>query len=365
MKYLKYGMLSFVLIAILSRYLGWSPILVFAAACLGIVPLAGWLGTATEELAIHTGPRLGGLLNATLGNAAELIITLVALRAGALNPELREGLNELVKASITGSILGNVLLILGLSILLGGLKNGTQLFDRRQAGVNSTMLILAVIALGVPSLFGYTIEAVDLQAEEYFSIGVAAMMIIVYGLSIIYAFRYAGGSIGEKRESPSREPVHHAAGWPIRLAVGVLVMATLFIAWLSEILVGAVEPVVTQLGVSEFFLGIILIPLVGNVAEHIVGVQVAIKNRMELSLAISLGSSLQIALFVAPLLVFAGLLMGNPLTLIFNQFELIALVGGALIAALIALDGESNWLEGAQLLVVYVIIGMAFFFLPT
>jgi Ca2+:H+ antiporter len=357
--------LVFVPVTILSKYLGWSPTLTFVTACLAIVPLAGWLGTATEELAVHTGPRAGGLLNATLGNAAELIITLVALRAGALNPNLREGLNELVKASITGSILGNVLLILGLSILLGGLKNGTQRFDRRHAGVNSTMLILAVIALGVPSLFGYTIEAVDFRAEEIFSISIAIVMIFVYGLSIVYALSSPGHTAGEGDESRSSEIEHRGKGWPIRLALVVLAVATVFIAWMSEILVGAVEPVVTQLGISEFFLGIILIPLVGNVAEHIVSVQVAIKDRMELALTISLGSSLQIALFVAPLLVFAGLLMGNPLTLIFNQFELIALVGAGLIAALIALDGESNWLEGAQLLVVYVIIAIAFFFLPT
>jgi Ca2+:H+ antiporter len=332
---------------------------------LGVVPLAGWLGTATEELATHTGPRVGGLLNATLGNAAELIITMVALRAGALNPELRAGLNELVKASITGSILGNVLLILGVSILLGGLKNGAQRFDRRQAGVNSTMLILAVIALGVPSLFGHAIEAVNHDAVEYLSLGVAGVMILVYALSIVYAFGGTTASQVDQALAETGEEEHHAARWPARMAVGILVVATLFIAWLSEILVGAVEPVVAQLGVTEFFLGIILVPLVGNVAEHVVGVQVALKNRMELSLAISLGSSLQIALFVAPCLVFASLLMGNPLTLVFNQFELIALVGGVLIAALIALDGESNWLEGAQLLVVYAIIGMAFFFLPT
>jgi Ca2+:H+ antiporter len=357
--------LVFIPLAILGDFLHWPPVLVFAAAALGVVPLAGWLGAATEELAIHTGPRLGGLLNATLGNAAELIITLVALRAGALNPELREGLNELVKASITGSILGNVLLILGLSILLGGLRNGTQRFDRRQAGVNSTMLILAVIALGVPSLFGHAIEAVNHDAVEYLSLGVAVVMIIVYGLSIIYAFGYGTSSKVEEAESRDVEKGHEIARWPVRASVGILVVATLFIAWLSEILVGAVEPVVTQLGVTEFFLGIILVPLVGNVAEHVVGVQAAVKNRMELSLAISLGSSLQIALFVAPFLVFAGLLMGNPITLVFNQFELIALVGAVLIAALIALDGESNWFEGAQLLVVYAIIGMAFFFLPT
>jgi Ca2+:H+ antiporter len=307
---------------------------------------------------------VGGLLNATLGNAAELIITMVALRAGALNPELREGLNELVKASITGSILGNVLLILGLSILLGGLKNGTQRFDRRQAGVNSTMLILAVIALGVPSLFGLAIEAVNHRGVQVFSIAVAAVMMFVYGLSLIYLLRGGTTTQSAQMETLIEEAEQHVAHWSVRKGIAVLVVATVFIAWLSEILVGAVEPVVTQLGITEFFLGIVIIPLVGNVAEHIVGVQVAIKNRMELSLTISLGSSLQIALFVAPLLVFAGLLMGNPLTLIFNQFELIALVGAVLIAALIALDGESNWLEGAQLLAVYAILALAFFFLP-
>jgi Ca2+:H+ antiporter len=344
--------------------LGWPPLVVFVMAALGVVPLAGWLGIATEELAARTGPRLGGLLNATLGNAAELIITLVAIRAGALDPALRAGLNELVKASITGSILGNVLLVLGFSVLLGGLKHGTQRFDRRTAGVNSTMLILAVIALGVPSAFGHAIEETNHDAVEYLSLGVATVMLIVYGLSIAYAFGYPPAGKNREAEIAMFEDTPHVAKWKARTALLVLAAATVFIAWLSEILVGVVEPVVTQLGVTEFFLGIILVPIVGNVAEHLVGVQAALKNRMELSLAISLGSSLQIALFVAPLLVFASLLMGNPLTLIFNQFELIALVGGALIAALVALDGESNWLEGAQLLVVYVIIGMAFFFLP-
>jgi Ca2+:H+ antiporter len=357
LKYINYGLLIFIPITIVGKFLGWSPVLVFTTAALGVVPLAGWMGVATEELAVHTGPRLGGLLNATLGNAAELIITLVAIRVGALNPELREGLNELVKASITGSILGNVLLILGLSILLGGLKHGVQHFDRRHAGVNS------VIALGVPSLFGHAIEATNHDAVEYLSLGVAVVMIVVYGLSIVYALGYTTAS--ERKKATEESEGHATAGWKVRTAVGVLIVATGFIAWLSEILVGTVEPVVTQLGITEFFLGIILVPLVGNVAEHVVGVQVAIKNRMELSLAISLGSSLQIALFVAPVLIFASLLMGNPITLVFNQFELIALVGGVLIAALIALDGESNWLEGAQLLVVYLIIGMAFFFLPT
>jgi Ca2+:H+ antiporter len=343
-------LLVFVPIAIAGKFLHWPPLWVFAISALAVVPLASLIGQATEELAAHTGPRLGGFLNATLGNAAELIITIFAVRAGLL---------ELVKASITGSILGNVLLVLGLSILLGGLKNGRQRFDRSHAGLNSTMLILAVVGLGIPSLFSHAIEVKNHEAVEYLSLGVALVLIVIYGLSLIYAFFAAPG----KKEAAEEDHIH--IGWNTSKASGILVAATLIIAWLSEILVGAVEPVVEAVGITEFFLGIIVIPLVGNVAEHLAGVQVAIKNRMELSLAISVGSSLQIALFVAPALVFISLLMGNPLTLVFNQFELISLVAAVLIAALVSLDGESNWLEGAQLLVVYIIIGLAFFYLPT
>jgi Ca2+:H+ antiporter len=342
-------LLVFVPIAIAGKFLHWPPLWVFAISALAVVPLASLIGQATEELAAHTGPRLGGFLNATLGNAAELIITIFAVRAGLL---------ELVKASITGSILGNVLLVLGLSILLGGLKNGRQRFDRSHAGLNSTMLILAVVGLGIPSLFSHAIEVKNHEAVEYLSLGVALVLIVIYGLSLIYAFFALPGD----REA---KEAHIHRGWNTSKASGILVAATLIIAWLSEILVGAVEPVVEAVGITEFFLGIIVIPLVGNVAEHLAGVQVAIKNRMELSLAISVGSSLQIALFVAPALVFISLLMGNPLTLVFNQFELISLVAAVLIAALVSLDGESNWLEGAQLLVVYIIIGLAFFYLPT
>ncbi len=358
MKYLNYGLLIFIVVAILAEFLHGPPVVIFFAAAIGVVPLAGFMGKSTEELAIYTGPKLGGLLNATLGNAAELIITIVAIRAGAMNPALREGLIELVKASITGSILGNLLLILGFSILLGGLKFATQTFDRTQAGVNATMLILSVIALAIPSLFSQTIEPANHAGVEYLSIGVAIVMIIVYALSITFSFQ-AAGPPHDTAEAHDHEPT-----WSMRQAIIVLVVSTVAIAYLSEVLVGAVEPVVEELGITEFFLGIILIPLVGNVAEHVVAVQMAVKNRMELSLAISLGSSLQIALFVAPLLVFISLAMGNPLTLTFNSFELIALFAAVLIAAFIAMDGKSNWLEGAQLLAVYVIIGIAFFFLP-
>jgi len=346
MKYINV-LLIFVPISIVGAFLNWDERLVFFSSALGILPLAWVLGQATEELAAHTGPRVGGLLNATLGNAAELIITIFAIR---------EGLLELVKASITGSILGNILLVLGLSVLLGGLRNGLQRFDRTEAGLSATMMTLAIIALLIPSIFGHAIEIQDHAAVEWLSLGVAAVMIAIYVLSLVYSFRSTRGQ--------SLAGEHAGAIWSVRKAVIILVAATLFVAWLSEILVSAVEPVTESLGITEFFLGVVLIPLVGNVPEHLVAVQSSWKNKMDLSLAISLGSSMQIALFVAPLLVFISLAMGNPLTLIFNQFELLALAAAVGIAALISLDGESNWLEGAQLLAVYVIVALAFFFLP-
>jgi Ca2+:H+ antiporter len=341
-------LLIFAPLAITGEFLGWSPTLLFWSAALAVIPLAGILGEATEELAAHTGPKLSGFLNGTLGNAAELIITIFAIKAGLL---------DLVKASITGSILGNLLLVLGLSVLLGGVRHGVQQFDRTQASVNATMLFLALIALGIPSLFSHSIEVKNHAGVEYLSLGTAAVMILIYALSVVFSFQW-GGEPGLARE------VHAAAGWSVRKAVAFLCSSTIFIAWLSEILVGTVEPMVHALGLSEFFVGIIIVPLIGNVAEHLVAVTAALKNHMELSMSVSLGSSLQIALFVAPALVFISLLLGNPLTLVFDQFELIALGGAALIASSAARDGESNWLEGAQLLVVYVIIGLAFFFLP-
>jgi Ca2+:H+ antiporter len=357
-----YGLLVFVVVAVLAEMLGWSPLLVFVFSGLAMVPLAGLMGEATEVLAEHTGPRIGGLLNATLGNAAELIITLVAIREGVVNPAVREQLMELVRASLTGSILGNILLVLGFSILLGGLKNGLQKFDRSHAGINSTMLLLAVAALVIPSIFGHTIDVVNHNAVEYLSLGVAGVMIVLYALSLVVQLRRTEG---EPRAAHAPKAKAAKRFWPLPVALGVLLGATALIAWMSEILVGSVEHVIAQVGISEFFLGIIIIPIIGNVAEHLVAVQVARKNQMELSLAISVGSSLQIALFVAPLLVFVSLIMGNPLTLMFNQFELIALMAAVLIGGLVSLDGESNWLEGAMLLAIYVIIALAFFWLPT
>jgi Ca2+:H+ antiporter len=345
-----YVMLIFVPLALLADFvLGLDPVLVFIFAALGIIPLADFIGEATEELSLYTGPKLGGLLNATLGNAAELIITIFAIR---------EGLLDLVRASITGSIIGNLLLVLGLSLLAGGLKNGLQRFDRRTAGINATLLVLAVFALAIPSLFDAAIEP-DMTAELGLSEGTALVMIVVYALMVLYSFTARNGAT---RESASEDI--HTAKWTVTRSLVTLAIATLAIVFMSEVLVGAVEAVTVTLGLTEFFIGIIVIPLVGNVAEHLVAVQVAIKNKMELSLAVSLGSSLQIALFVAPVLVFISLLFGNPLLLVFNSFELIALMAAAFVAAFIAQDGESNWLEGAMLLAVYVIIAIAFFYLP-
>jgi len=346
-KKILYFMLLFGVAAVVLGWVGASPVLVFIFAALGIIPLADLIGEATEELAIYTGPRLGGLLNATLGNAAELIITIFAIRAGLL---------DLVKASIVGSILGNLLLVLGLSVLVGGLRNGIQKFDRRQAALNGTMLILAFIALIIPSLFSAAIEP-DFRAEKLFSESVAVVMIIIYALGVVYSLTTQTGPL-------AREAVPHEARWSLSKALIILLAATVGTALLSEVLVGAIEHVTASLGLTEIFLGIVLIPMIGNVAEHLTAVDVATKNDMELSLAISLGSSLQIALFVAPLLVFISLLFDHTLLLIFDTFELVALFGASLVASLIALDGESNWLEGAQLLAVYLIVGLAFFFLP-
>ncbi|MBZ0299882.1 MAG: calcium/proton exchanger [Anaerolineae bacterium] len=347
-----YGMLLFVPLALLADFvLHLDPVLIFILAALGIIPLADLIGEATEELSVYTGPKLGGLLNATLGNAAELIITIFALR---------EGLFDLVRASITGSIIGNLLLVMGLSLLVGGLRHKLQTFDRRNAAINSTLLILALVALAVPSLFDAAIEP-DKAAELGLSEGVALIMIVLYGLSVVYSFSNGRHTT---REPATAEHETHTAHWSVRRALIVLAGATLAIVFLSEILVGAVESVTVTLGLTEFFLGIIIIPLVGNVAEHLVAVQVAYKNKMELSLAVSIGSSLQVALFVAPVLVFISLLFGQPLLLVFNSFELVALVAASLIAAFIALDGESNWFEGAMLLAVYLILAIAFYFLP-
>ena len=342
--------LLFLPFTLAGELLGWPPLVIFILACVAIIPMAAYIGEATESLAHFTGPRIGGLLNATLGNAAELIITIVAVRAGLL---------ELVKASITGSILGNLLLVMGFSFIVGGVRHGRQTFDKRNASRNAILLILAVLAMLIPSLFSHSIGPETSPRVEALSLGVAAVMIILYVLGLLDASRSGDASI-------SHEPTPAAAlpHWSLKTSIIVLILATAGIVWLSEVLVGVVEPVVASLGISEFFLGIILIPIIGNVAEHLVAVRLAGQNKMALSVEISVSSSLQISLLVAPLLVFLSLALGHPLTLIFNTFELLALIAGVLIAALVSADGESSWLEGAALIGIYIILGLAFFVLP-
>jgi Ca2+:H+ antiporter len=344
------ALLAASVLAVPASLLNAPPVLVFALACLGLIPLASQMGRATETLAGRAGPRVGGLLNATLGNAAELIITLVAVR---------EGLLDLVKASITGSIVGNLLLVLGFSLLAGGLRNGVQKFSREPAGRYATLLALAVVALSVPSFFQQSLAAPAEARVEYLSLGVAAMMILMYILGLVYSLRGKDGVL------PLSEPVESGRRREgTTAALARLAVATAGVVVLSEILVGVIEPVVATLGVSQFFLGIVLVPVIGNVAEHLVAVDMARRDQVELSLEIALGSSLQIALLVAPLLVFLSLGLGHPLTLVFHPFETAALAAGVVIAALISMDGRSNWLEGSILIAVYAIFGLAFFLLP-
>jgi Ca2+:H+ antiporter len=343
-----FGLLLALPLAYLAELLHWGPLWVFILPAVSVIPLAALIGEGTESLAAYTNPRIGGLLNATLGNAAELIIAIVAIRAGLL---------ELVMASITGSILGNLLFVMGLSMVVGGVRFGIQKFDRRQASRNAILLVLAVIALIIPSIFSSYIGNPQSMRVEVESIGTAIIMIILYGLALIYSLKYEGAPLTHK----STESIIHKPAWSVRKALFILALATIGVVIASELLIQAVEPVITGLGISEFFLGIILIPLIGNVAEHLVAVQVAARNQMDLSVEIAVSSSLQIGLFVAPILVFISLLLGNPMKLIFNELELIALIAGVLITAFVAEDGESNWLEGAILLTIYLILALGFF----
>ncbi|MEA2531169.1 MAG: Ca2+:H+ antiporter [Thermomicrobiales bacterium] len=324
---------------------------VFVTSAAAMVPLAAILGRATEEVAIYTGPKIGALLNATLGNAAELIITIVALNAGLV---------AVVKASIAGSIIGNILVVLGFSVLLGGLKNGTQYFDQRAAGANATVMSLAVVALIIPALFSlpHGGKRISQHNVELLSDGVAVVMIVTYVLYLIFSLR---GTSPAEQEQAQEE---HTASMPLSKAIGLLGGATVAIVVMSEVLVGAVEPTAKDWGLTELFIGVMLIPLIGNVAEHLVAVQVAVANKMDLSLGIAIGSGLQVALFVTPVLVFAGILLDEPMTLVFNSYELAALVAATFIAVLISVDGESHWLEGAELIALYAILGLAFYFVP-
>ncbi|MBB6098389.1 Ca2+:H+ antiporter [Deinobacterium chartae] len=332
---------------------------IFIAAALAILPLAGLMGRATEELATKTGSAVGGLLNATFGNATELIIAFFALQAGKL---------EVVKASITGSILGNLLLVLGLAVFLGGLRFKTQVFNRHNAGLVTSLLTISVLGLLIPAMFdlasrSFAGERNPAGIDLSLSVATAVVLILIYIANIIFSLFTHKNVLSAHDEGHGE--AHSGPAWSVPVAVGVLLAATVAVAFMSEFLVGSLEEATAALGLSEFFVGIILIPIIGNAAEHAAAIVFAMKNKMDLAVTIALGSTVQVALLVAPLLVLLSLLVGRPMDLVLhNPLELAAVVAGVVIANNIARDGESNWIEGLMLLGVYVILAFAFFFFP-
>jgi Ca2+:H+ antiporter len=342
------GTLAVSILAILLEVvLGADDTVVFIVAGAAILGLAWVIGLSTERLGSLTGPQVGGILNATFGNIAELIIAFFALQAGLIT---------VVKASITGSIIGNLLLVLGAAVLAGGLKNGLQTFSQRIAGSNAALLVLAAVGLFIPAVFAVSgTESQGTRVEE--SVLVAVVLMVGYALSLVWQFTNPEATLGGHSEPEG----HAGPAWTGRVAVFVLLIAAALLAVLSEILVGSIEPFIEQFGLSELFVGVILIPTIGNLAEHLVAVQLAYKNKIEFAMAVSFGSSLQVALFVAPVLVLLGLVVGQPMDLVFQPLEIAAVGVAVAIAALIALDGESNWLEGALLMLIYLIIAISFF----
>jgi Ca2+:H+ antiporter len=333
-------LLIFVPATIALEVLRADPLLVFVSAGLAIIPLAGLLGRATEHLTTHVGAGIGALLNASLGNSAELIIALVALR---------EGLHDVVKASLTGSILGNILLALGVSMFAGA------------AGMGASLLLLAAVGLIIPALFHFTAADRGVMIERELSLTISFILFAIYIASLLFTLKthhhlFAGEA--HNASDLGEQP------WTKRTTIIVLTVVTCLVALMSEMLVGAMESASHKLGLTQVFVGVILLALVGNAVEHSTAVMVALKNKMDLAYGIAVGSSLQIALLVAPLLVFASYLFGTPLDLIFTPFEVAAVTISVLIVGFVAMEGESNWMEGVMLVGVYLMLAIAFFFLP-
>jgi Ca2+:H+ antiporter len=337
--------------AIVLRFINAGPLVLFCAAALGIIPLAAALGEATEALAEHAGDRLGGLLNVAMGNITELIIALFMLKAGHL---------QIVKASLSGSIIGNALLVLGFCALTGGIGREKQTFSRMTAGINSTMLFIAVVGLVMPAMFDIAVYGSLNEhgsAVEQVSVWTSAVLIGIYALSLLFTFvTHAKPTVRQEAEPETTTSV---AGALTSLAIG-----TILVALLSEILVAQVEAVKSKAGFSDIFVGVIVIAIIGNAAEHATAVMMARRDRMDLALTIAIGSSAQIALFVAPVLVFASLLMGHPMSLVFSPLEIAGIALAVLIVEMISYDGETTWFEGAELIAVYLILAVSFFFVP-
>lgn len=338
----------FVPIAFIVALLGVSPAVVFVCSALAIVPLSKLLGEATEELTTYVGPALGGLLNATLGNAPELIIAIFALRAGLV---------DVVKASLTGSILSNLLFVLGMAIMFGGFKHKHQKFNATAAKASGSTLLLAVSALIIPALLVLTSGSGAHVSVEVLSLIVSVLLIIAYGSSLLF-------SLWTHQHLYLRDAAEYIPHWSKAKSIWMLLVAGAGIAFISQILVGTIEPVVLQFGWTDMFVGIIVLAIIGNVAEHASAVKVAIKNNMDLAFQISIGSATQIALFVIPILVLVSYFFAHPMNLIFTTFELATLILAVLIVNTIVEDGESNWFEGLLLLIAYAVIATAFYLYP-
>jgi Ca2+:H+ antiporter len=347
-------LLLFVPAALIAEFMHASPVAIFVLSALAIIPLSGYLGKATEEIAAYTGPTLGGLLNATLGNLAELIIAILALRAG---------LQSLVKASITGSILGNLLLVLGAAQLAGGLRHKVQRFSVALAGLSISLLVVAVIGLVIPALYHATHVDPTRAFTRRVSVGVAGMLIVGYGLSLIYSMGTHRSVFGESREVAAESHAQeHGARWSLTRSIVILLLSAGAVGWLSEMLVGSTEEAIKHIGLSEVFVGLIVVPIIGNAAEHSSAVMMALRNRMDLAVSIAVGSSAQVALLIAPVLVFVGLAIGQPMDLAFSTFEVVSVALAVAVATTVVRDAESHWLEGAFLLLVYGMLGVAFFY---
>jgi Ca2+:H+ antiporter len=325
---------------------------VFITVAASLIPLAGLIGLGTEQLARRSGPALGGLLNATFGNAAELIIAIIALRQRHV---------ELVKASITGSIIGNLLLVLGLSFFVGGLGRRSQTFDRTVATNTAAMLFLAVVALIMPAVFDLALYG-SLTAHpaslDHLSFWSAVILIVAYAGNLIYSFTAHRDLLRATHEDGRRDAL------PVTAAVGVLAAGTILTTIQAEFLVGALEPALADFGLTELFVGVIVVAVIGNAAEHYSAVAAARRDEMTLAVEISVGSSAQIALLVAPLIVLYSFAIGHPMSLLFNAFEIVAIALSVLATVIVVVDGESNWVEGLQLVAVYLILALAFYFVP-
>ncbi len=347
MKYL-YILLVFIPVTIAGKLMGLSDSMLFVCSSLAIIPLAGVMGKSTDDIACFCGQKVGGLLNATFGNATELIIAFVAMK---------EGMFDVVKASLAGSVIGNILLVLGMSMLAGGIKHKTQTFNRNSINITSSMLLLSVLGLSIPAIFTHALPEESLTAQyEGLSVIVAVLMLLVYVMQFVFTF-VTHRTLYE--ESVPDEEERRDASLP--RAIILLIASTVAIAVISEIFVGTVEPMAESAGLSKTFVGIILVPIIGNAAEHSSAIIMAVKDKMNASIEIALGSSLQIILFVVPVLTLLSLFF-TPMSIVFTPFELVSVTGAVLIANRVASDGESNWLEGLQLVTVYLMIGAAFFF---